>query len=166
MLKTWQLKQFGVYRREIAQQIMQGVKSGDKKRIAGGLASFAYLLLAGVALNASVSLINSLISGADPDPEDIAADSALKLIGANRYGMEKIQNIGPVKGLIQIYGPAQPLIIVDDLYKALTMDDKELRNRKLIGQIPVIGKIYERRLANEDKRQKEWKKRLKELGLD
>jgi hypothetical protein len=137
-LKTYTIKLFDVYRREVVQQAKTDPKQAAKNmvRLAGYLALF----------NASAGEIRDFISGRETDLSDKVVDNLAKSVGFGRYQLTQIPEEGLGRTLAsQILPPTQ---LIDDLSKDMVdvftkdSEDLEVANLRSFRNIPVGGKLY------------------------
>lgn len=141
MLQSWTLKLLDVYRREAWHQIAQG----NRRQ---GLRNLFALSASVMAMNATADTLKSLLMGREIEPDDLAVDNMLKLVGFSRYTTFQVQREGLFSALsAQFATPgAAPLIDnaskdVNNLFKDFdkSADINELRS---VRSIPVGGDLY------------------------
>lgn len=91
MLKTFTIKQLDIYRRDTFREIRIGAQTGDKKRVAKGIANFVRLLGYMMMAGASRDLIWSWMTGKEPDePNDMVIKNLLKAFGLSKYTFDQM----------------------------------------------------------------------------
>jgi hypothetical protein len=133
MLKSFTLKQFDIYRREIFQKI-----STEGKRIEG-IKNMVYLTAAFVAANATSDFIKDWLLGRPVDIEDKAVDNMLRLLGISKFVTWKAREEGAGSAMVRQISP--PFKALDAISKDINSmgDGKGL---EITQSIPVVGKLY------------------------
>ena len=133
MLKSFTLKQFDVYRREVFRNI---AKEGTRLK---GLKNLLFLSAAFIAANASADVIKALILNRDIDPGDLTVDNLARLAGISKYTVWKARTEGTGSALVRTIAP--PFKLADSLTKDIARagDGKGLETPQ---SIPVVGKLY------------------------
>jgi hypothetical protein len=133
MLKSFTLKQFDVYRREVFKQI----KNKDTRK--QGIKNLIKLSGAFVAANASADTIKSIILNRPLDPDDLVVDNLLRLFGISKFVTWKAREEGVGSAMVRQIAP--PFKLVDALSKDINKagDEKGLEST---ASIPLIGKLY------------------------
>jgi len=133
MLKTFQLKQFDVFRREAFQKIKQ------KGTRAEGIKNLVKLASIFAAANASADVIKDLILNRPIDLNDKVTDNILRLFGISKWVTWKAREEGVGSALLKQILP--PMKVIDAVTKDITTagDDKGLES---VNSIPVGGKLY------------------------
>ncbi len=136
-LKTYTLKLFDVYRREVIQQMKTDPKQGAKNLVRLS----AYLML----FNATAQQLKNALTGKEVDLPDASIDAMVSAYGFNRYFIGQIvrEGLGSAVGQ-QILPPFQ---LVDDVTKdsadVLNPDkDIPVDQFRSIQNLPVGGKLF------------------------
>ncbi len=133
MLKTFTLKQFDIYRREIFQKI---AKEGSRLE---GIKNLVYLTSAFVAANAGADFIKDFILGRPIDIEDKVVDNFLRLLGISKFVTWKAREEGVGSAMVRQIAP--PFKAVDALSKDINKAGDE-KGLEITQSIPVVGKLY------------------------
>lgn len=137
-LKTYTIKQWDIYRREIFQQFKTDPLQATKNlmRFAGYLAVF----------QATADEIKDFITGRETSFSDRIINSVVKVAGFNRYNLNQVTSEGIGRTLFQQILP--PTQLADDLSKDMinvfTDPEKaaEISKLKTIRDIPVGGNLF------------------------
>lgn len=134
-LKTYSLKLFDVYRREVIQEM----STNPKKALQNLVRLSSSLML----FNAIASELQDTITGQKTDLNDRTVDTIAKAFGFNRYTFVNIGKEGLGKTFAeQILPPTQ---LIDDLSKDtvdIAQGDFDPNRARTIRDIPVGGKLY------------------------
>ena len=168
-LKTFQLKLFDVYRRDVWNEYKNGNKTEASRKL-------FFLTTALILMGIGTDEIKDFLLGRAADWDDRAIDNGLKLVGFSKYTIYKVRKEGLGQGLLAQFAP--PLGIVDPLSKDI---DEFIRKGELekgarsAANVPIAGKMYywwlgrgaEQKAEDAEKRQKEERirKRLGEVGF-
>jgi len=133
MLKTFTLKQFDVYRREVFQQIG---KPGTRMK---GIKNLIKLSACFVAANATADTIKSIILNRPLDPEDLAVDNLLRLFGISKFVTWKAREEGVGSAMVRQVAP--PFKFIDAVTKDISTAGDE-KGLETTASIPLIGKLY------------------------
>jgi hypothetical protein len=133
MLKSFTLKQFDVYRREVFQQIAK-----PETRVKG-IKNLVKLSTAFVAANASADVIKNVLLGRPINPDDLVVDNMLRLFGISKFVTWKAREEGVGSAAARQILP--PVKLIDALTKDINnaWDGKGLET---VGSIPIVGKLY------------------------
>jgi hypothetical protein len=138
MLKTWTLKMFDVYRREV----FQTMKVDKKQGVLNMLKLTTFLVL----FNGMADEIKDFMLGRKTTMEDRTIDQLLKIAGFSRYSVSQAQRKGlGSTALEQITPPAQAIDnITRDAISMLIDHEESVKINKLrsIREIPLIGEFY------------------------
>jgi hypothetical protein len=133
MLKSFTLKQFDVYRREVFQQIAK-----PETRVKG-IKNMVKLSAAFVTANASADAVKALVLGRPIELEDLAVDNMLRLFGISKFVTWKAREEGVGSAAVRQISP--PFKFIDSLSKDINSAGDE-KGLETIGSIPVAGKLY------------------------
>lgn len=133
MLKSFQIKQFDVFRREAFQKIKQ------KETRIQGIKNLVKLASIFTVANASADTIKNLILNRPIDIDDMVVDNVLRLFGVSKFITWKAREEGLGSALLRQVLP--PVKAIDAATKdiATVGDDKGL---EIVSSIPVGGKLY------------------------
>jgi SAM-dependent methyltransferase len=134
MLKSYTLKQFDVFRREV----YNTYKNGDSKQKIEAIRNMVYLAALISMANAGADEIKDLILGRKTSIEDRVTDNILRLFGVSKYVTWQARTDGAGTAAAKQILP--PFKFLNAAYKDLltTGDEKGL---EMVGSIPVIGKL-------------------------
>ena len=138
MLKSWTIKLFDVYRREVFEQIKENPKDGLKNfmRLTGFL----------LVMNATADEIKDFISGRKTEFSDRVVDSIAKLAGFSRYTLFQAEREGLGSAILQQLLPPTPTIddVSKDVIGLYSDADKSFSINELrsIKSIPIGGDLY------------------------
>jgi len=134
MLKTFTLKQFDIFRREVYQDL----KNGNAKQKAEAMKRFVYLSSLFVLANAGADELKDWMLGRDTELSDRVVDNVLRLFGVSKFVTWKARTEGVGSALTRQILP--PFKFIDALTKDVVTagDDKGL---KTIESIPIVGKL-------------------------
>lgn len=134
MLKTFTLKQFDVYRREIYQKAV----SGDKQDRIDAIKNVTRLAMFLGLANAGADEIKDLILGRETDLEDRVVDNILRLFGVSKFVTWQARREGVGTAIAKQILP--PFKFIDAVTKDIISagDDKGLRTP---ASIPLVGKF-------------------------
>lgn len=134
MLKTFTLKQFDVYRREIYYEL----KSGDHTRQKQGMKNFVRLTMFFVLANAGADELKDWILGRETDLDDRVTDNMLRLFGISKFVTWKARTEGVASALARQILP--PFKFIDSLGKDIISAGDE-KGLEMLGSVPVVGKL-------------------------
>ena len=137
-LKTFQIKQLDVFRREVFQEIKKG-------NIAKGTKNLVSLVAVLTAMNMGTDAIKDIIQGKEIKLEDSAVDNLLSLGGLNRYLLESAYGRGVGQAAINFVAP--PIfnnlnnigLDIKDSIEGKIEDPKNLRS---VQYFPWVGRIF------------------------
>jgi len=132
MLKTFTLKQFDIYRREIFQQLL------NKGTRLQGLKNMLRLVSAFIIMNAVADEIKDFILGRKTSLKDRTVDNILRAVGFSKYLTWKVRTEGLGSGLVRQILP--PFKFIDSVSKDIL---KGVENGSEVTQsVPIGGKLY------------------------
>ena len=134
MLKTYTLKQFDVFRREVFQKI----KSKEPDQIKEGVTNAIKLMTLLTFANASADEIKDWMLGKDTDFSDHVIENFLTMGGASRYMQMQVNREGLGSALSQQILP--PFKFVDAVSRDAFSDVAD--GYRSIESIPIGGKLY------------------------
>lgn len=134
MLKSYTLKQFDVFRREV----YTGLKSGNKVEKLKAMRNLVGLSAALILANGGADELKDFILGRKTSFEDRVVDNVLRLFGISKYVTWQARTEGMGTALAKQILP--PFKFFDSLYKDFRTagDDKGLET---VSSVPVVGKI-------------------------
>lgn len=134
MLKTFTIKQFDVYRR----QIYNKIKNGDTKEKIQGIRNMVYLASLFVMANAGADELKDLVLGRETTFEDRTVDNVLRLFGVSKYITWQSRTEGVGTAVAKQILP--PFKFINSLYKDIVTagDDKGLYTAQ---SLPIVGKL-------------------------
>lgn len=136
-LKTYSIKQIDVYHRKVFKEFKTDPRKAMKNLMA--------LTTALMALGVSIDSIKDTLLGRKIRITDTVADNILKLFGFSRYTIYKAKEDGIGSAALSQILP--PIGLFDDIGKDvmdMTKEDSEfeLKDSRVLGGIPVVGKFY------------------------
>lgn len=152
MLKTYTIKQFDIYRREV----FSNLASGDLKKVGLGMRNMISLAASLMMMGMGADALKDLLLGRDIVLDDLVVDNILKIMGYSKYQIYKAKNdmiaetffktlfLGTANVLKEGFVPT-PLNLTYDIMRdtgKIIFDDKKLQESRLLGGIPVVGKFY------------------------
>jgi hypothetical protein len=145
MLKSFDIKRFDVYRREVFQKI--GSKDAKTRLI--GLKNLFRLAFYLTLMQATGDMLIDLLLGKPVDLKGTVLESIMGL-AISRYTAQKVRREGPGALLKQLTPPTQ---IYDSMFKDLfTIGDN--KGLEVVKSVPFVGKIYYNRFGKGAKRNK------------
>ncbi len=140
MLKTYTLKQFDVFRREVFNEIKDGAKNNDPKKIVNGVKNMTQLMALLTLANAGADELKDFMLGKETKFQDHVIENFLTMGGASRYMRMQVtrEGIGSAAGQ-QILPPFK---FFNALSKDVSGDVENLSDLKTIESIPVGGKLF------------------------
>jgi len=133
-LKTFTLKQFDIFRREVYKDL----RHGDLKQKTDALIRFTALGALFVVANAGADEIKDWLLGRKTDMEDRVVDNMLRLFGVSKFITWQARTEGTATALLkQILPPVQ---FIDSATRDIISagDDKGL---SVIKSVPIVGKL-------------------------
>ena len=156
MLKSFTIKQFDVFR-ETAQKdidrtkalMAKGDKRGAAKAAADAISKIVGLGLVFGAANASTDMIKDTIYGRPIKRDELLEDNIWRLLGINRYIVQKARREGPMKAASELILP--PTAIFDRAWQDISAiaGDKEYKGAMLQGT--PLDMVYWKYLGGLDK---------------
>ena len=143
MYKTFVLKRLDILRNKGYNEIKAGVKSGNKKQIAKGIAKLLWLAFMFTLADASADAVKDMVRGKPLDTLDnYIVDNLLQMIMLNKYTISKSRKEGP--GVFFKDNITLPVSNLNAAFKdviSLTDEDSE-KGSETIRRIPWIGEMY------------------------
>lgn len=136
LLKTFTLKQFDVFRRDVWHKL----KSGKRDQIIDGLQNMAYLTSIMTFAGAGANELKDLLLGREIKFADHVIENFLTLGGANRYIRMQVNREGIGTALGKQILP--PFKFIDNIYKDVSNNVTDLNSARFVDSIPVVGKLY------------------------
>ena len=133
MLKTFTLKQFDAFRREVFQKI------GTSGQRLEGIKNLVWLSACFVAANATADEIKDLILNRKTSLSDRVVDNLLRLAGVSKFVTWKAREEGLGSAAFRQISP--PFKAIDSLYKDIMKAGDE-KGLEITQSIPVVGKLY------------------------
>lgn len=133
MLKTFTIKQFDIYRREVFQKI---AKPGTRLE---GIRNLVRLSACFVAANAGADVIKDLLLGRPIILEDKVVDNLLRLFGISKFVTWKAREEGVGSAMVRQIAP--PFKLADALSKDI-MSAGDEKGMETPASIPVGGALY------------------------
>lgn len=141
MLKTYTVKQFDIYRREIFDELA----SGSLRRQAKGMRNLISLASALMLLGMGTDALKDLLLGREIDIDDLVMDNLLKVTGFTKYQIYTAKRDGIMNTFWKtLFIPPVGAPIDDisrDLY-ALNTGDKDVEELDIWQRVPGVGKFY------------------------
>jgi len=134
MLKSYTLKQFDVYRREV----YQGLKSGDPKTVLKSVRNMVKLSMFLVLANAGADELKDFVLDRKTTLEDRTVDNVLRLFGISKFVTWKARTEGIGSALVKQILP--PFKFIDSVTRDIVTagDEKGLYTTK---SVPLVGKL-------------------------
>lgn len=135
-MKTYTTKQLNTYNREIVRKWNSGEKADASVNAARMI---GFLLL----MNSTADEIKDFLQGKDEPVRDKVVDNMLKVFGFNRYALDRAQQLGAGRAVVEQILP--PTTFIDDAGKdfydvfVAQKDDVSLRSTR---NIPPVGELY------------------------
>jgi len=159
MLKSFTIKQFDVFR-ETAQKdidrtkalMAKGDKRGAAKAASDAISKIVGLGLVFGAANASTDMIKDTMYGRPIKRDELLEDNIWRLLGINRYIVQKARREGPMKAAAELILP--PTAIFDRAWQDISAiaGDKEYKGAMLQGT--PLDMVYWKYLGGLDKTQR------------
>lgn len=135
MLKTYTVKQFDIYRREVFDQI--------KTNPVQGMKNLTRLLAFFVTMNASADYLKDLLLNRDTPVEDAVINNIFRIFGLSKYHVYSARREGIGTAAFKVIAP--PFKAVDSAYKdmAKLAEDGEIDPDEVetLGSVPIAGKM-------------------------
>ncbi|MFA5154159.1 MAG: hypothetical protein WC554_16535, partial [Clostridia bacterium] len=133
MLKSFTLKQFDVYRREIFQKI------GNEATRIEGIRNLIFLAICFALANAGADELKDLLLGRKTNLKDRTVDNLLRLFGVSKFVTWKARTEGVGSAMVRQIMP--PFKAIDAVSKDIATAGNE-RGLEIAQSIPLIGKLY------------------------
>lgn len=134
MLKTFTIKQFDVYRKEVYTKL----KHGDKTEKIQAMKNLISLTAMFVLANAGADELKDLLLGRSTDLEDRVVDNLLRLFGVSKFVTWKARTEGVGSAMARQILP--PFKFIDAATKDI-MTAGDGKGVYTIGSVPVVGKL-------------------------
>ena len=134
MLKSYTLKQFDVFRREVYNDL----KNGDAKQKIAAMRNLVYLSALIIMANAGADELKDWLLGRETSLEDRTVDNILRLFGVSKYITWQARTDGVGTATVKQILP--PFKFVNALFKdARTIGDE--KGLEVVNSVPLIGKL-------------------------
>jgi hypothetical protein len=133
MLKTFTLKQFDIYRREIFQKI------ANKGTRTEGIKNLIFLTACFMVANAGADELKDLLLGRKTNIKDRTVDNLLRLFGISKFVTWKARTEGVGSAMVRQIMP--PFKAIDAITKDIATAGNE-KGLEITQSIPVFGKLY------------------------
>jgi len=133
MLKTFTIKMFDVYRREVFQQI-----KNPGTRIQG-VRNLIRLTACFMAANATADTIKSVVLNRPLELDDLVVDNILRIFGVSKFVTWKAREEGLGSALVRQVAP--PFKFIDAATKDVSRIGKG-KKKETPASIPLVGKLY------------------------
>jgi len=133
MLKSFTLKQFDVYRREVFQKI------GNEGTRTEGIRNLVVLAACFIAANAGADELKDLLLGRKTSLEDRTVDNLLRLFGISKFVTWKARQEGVGSAMVRQIAP--PFKAIDALTKDIATAGNE-KGLQITQSIPIVGNLY------------------------
>ena len=143
MYKTFILKRIDILRREGFAEITAGAKSGDKERIAKGIARLLWLSFMFTLADSSMDVIKDFVKGKPLDKvENYVIDNLLQTMMLSKFSAAKSRREGPVVFLKD--NIVLPVSNINAAAKDVMtlMDEDSEKGSEFARRIPWIGDMY------------------------
>jgi len=157
MLKTFTLKQFDIFRREVFQKI---AKRGTRLE---GIRNLVWLAASFAAANAGADLIKAVILGRPIDANDMVVDNLLRLFGVSKFVTWKAREEGAGSAMVRQIIP--PFKAADALSKDI-FGKKDGKGLEITQSIPVVGKLYYWWFGKGAEKSRKKREKMNSLGSD
>ncbi len=143
MYKTFVLKRLDIIRNQAYNEIRDGIKSGDNKRILKGLGHLVWLALMFSLADSSADAVKDLIRGKPIDKiENYVVDNLLQMMLLSKYSLSKVKT-GGVDSLFK----DNIALPISNLSAAFTdiwrlFDEDSEKGSELVRRIPWLGEMY------------------------
>lgn len=134
MLKTFTLKQYDIYRKQVYQEIATG-------NTAQGLKNLARLAFFMTLMKTGADALKDLLLGRETEMEDQVVSNIAALFGLGKYQIFSIQKDG--LGTAGFKTIAPPFKLIDAISKDMTKKETpDIDDLKTIESIPIVGKFW------------------------
>jgi hypothetical protein len=133
MLKSFTLKQFDVYRREVFQKI---ANEGTR---AEGIKNLVILAACFMVANAGADELKDLLLGRKTSLRDRTVDNLLRLFGISKFVTWKARQEGVGSAMVRQIAP--PFKAIDALTKDIATAGNE-KGLQITQSIPIVGNLY------------------------
>ncbi len=143
MYKTFVLKRLDILRNKGYNEIKSGIKTGNKGRIAKGLAKLVWLAFMFSLADATADVLKDIIRGKPIDSLDnYIVDNLLQMILLNKYVAQKARREGPSAFFRD--NITLPISNIDAAAKdvATLMDEESEKGSEMVRRIPWVGELY------------------------
>jgi hypothetical protein len=138
MLKTYTLKQFDVFRREIYHNINDGYENNDKAQVIKGITNMTQLMALLTLANAGADEIKDFMLGKETRFEDHVIENFLTMGGASRYVRMQVAKEGFFSAAAQQILP--PFKFANAFSKDVSSNVED--GLRSVDSVPVFGKLY------------------------
>lgn len=143
MYKTFVLKRLDIMRREGYNEIKAGIKAGDNKRAAKGIARLLWLAFIFTLADSSADVVKDIIRGKPIQSLDnYIVDNLLQMILLSKYSMSKM----PKEGISSFFKDniTMPVSNIDSAARDLwqMFDEDSEKGMETIKRVPWIGDLY------------------------
>lgn len=137
MLKTFTIKQFDIYRRQIFSEIASG-------NVVTGLKNLTRFVSFFVLMQAGADFLKDLILGREVEPEDAVVTNIARVFGFSKYQVYSVKREGIGTAAFKTIAP--PFKAIDslskDMSKAIEDGEVDLDELETVQSIPIVGKFY------------------------
>lgn len=136
MLKSFTIKQLDFMRREIFDELADGIKTNNKAKITRALTNLTIFAGVFVLMGMSTDELKDWLFDRDTKVSDSFADNLFKLAGLNKYTVNNVSRQGIASTATNFVLP--PFNLFDDISK----DIIKREFNKTAKHVPVAGKVY------------------------
>ena len=137
MLKSFTLKQYDIYRK----QVFDEIRSGNKVK---GLSNLVRLTAFFVMMNAGADFLKDLLLNRETPPEDQVVNNIARVFGFSKYQVYSVRREGFGTAAFKTIAP--PFKAVDsmskDMAKAIDEGEVDIDDLETVQSIPIAGKFY------------------------
>lgn len=137
MLKTFTLKQYDVYRKQVFQEIAAG-------NAVTGLKNLTRLVSFMVFMGAGADFLKDLVLGRETPPEDAVVNNIARVFGFSKYQVYSVRREGLGAAAFKTIAP--PFKFIDstskDFLKAIDDGELDINNLETVNSVPIVGKFY------------------------
>ena len=143
MYKTFVLKRLDIIRNQAYNEIKAGIKTGNRKRVLGGIARLIWLMFMFSLADASADVAKDIIRGKPIEGLDnYIFDNLLQMILLSKYSLNKSKREGPSRFFKD--NITFPVSNLDSAFKDMVtlFDEESERGSEVARRVPWIGELY------------------------
>lgn len=137
MLKTFTIKQYDVYRKQVFQQIASG-------NTVKGLTNLTRLISTMVLMGAGADFLKDLVLGRETPPEDAVVNNIARIFGFSKYQVYSVRREGLGTAAFKTISPPYQFIDASskDFLKAIDEGELDINDMRSVNSVPIVGKFY------------------------